>query len=394
MCEECELRRTAIRRHLAGERVTDICRDLGQSRGWFYYWDSRYDPDDVTSLCDSSRRPHQPAGQTSPDVEQAIVNSRRAREAKETPDMQYALIGAEAIQMELAALGMEGVPTPRTVHRILKRNDLISPPETESRSDKPKKPYPAPKAEEVNAVHQFDWIGPRYLTGDSTKYYFPHVKDRRSRRFNLDCVTDRQSDTLTHFLVASWQWMGIPDVVQVDNAMEIIGTSRHPRSFTQVVRFCLDVGVEVLFNAPGEPWRNGFIEAANGLVQRLLFRQQFEDHAALKIETPNLVRYGNRHHRHSALGGQTAEEYCADLKLDLLPSDYDEHLERLPLEQGQISFIRMVSQNGNIRTLRSDKFHIDPSLKWQYVKATILVEEQELQIYHHGKLIKSFEYTL
>lgn len=394
MCENCELRRTAMRRRLAGERVTDICRDLGKSRGWFYYWDNRYDPDDLTSLCDLPLGPREPAGKTSPDVEQAVINSRRAREKKETPDMQYALIGAEAIQLELTTLDMEGVPTPRTVHRILKRNDLIPSREAPSTPDKPKKPYPTPEANKVNAVHQFDWIGPRYLSGDSTKYYFPHLKDRRSRRFNLDCVTDRQSETLTHFLVASWQWMGIPDILQVDNAMEIIGTSRYPRSFTQAVRFCLDVGVEVLFNAPGEPWRNGFIETGNGLVQRLLFQQPFENYAALQAEVPNFVRYCNRHHRHSALEGQTADEYCADLELNLLPSDYEKYLKRLPLRRGRISFIRMVSKNGNIRTLRSDKFHVDPQLKWQYVKATVIVENQILEVYHEGELIKTFEYRL
>lgn len=119
MCEGCELRRTAMRRRLAGEKVKDICMDLGKSRGWFYYWASRYDPDDITSLCDLPRGPHQPAGKTPTEIEQAIVNSRRARVAKETPGMRYALIGAEAIQLELMALGVKGVPTARTVHRIL-----------------------------------------------------------------------------------------------------------------------------------------------------------------------------------------------------------------------------------------------------------------------------------
>lgn len=163
-------------------------------------------------------------------------------------------------------------------------------------------------------------------------------------------MTDRRSETLTNFLVASWEWMGIPEVLQVDNAMEIIGTSRYPRSFTKVVRFCLDVGVEVLFNSPGEPWRNGFIESGNGLVQRLLLQQRFENYAALKAEVPNFVRYCNTHHRHSALAGQTSDEYCADFKPNLLPPDYDGHLECLPLKRGRISFIRMVSKNGNIRT--------------------------------------------
>lgn len=394
MCKGCELRRTAMRRRLAGEQVKDICLGLGKSRGWFYYWANRYDPDDITSLCDLPLGPHQAAGKVSPELEQAIINSRRARMAKETPGMRYALNGADAIQLELMALEMEGVPTARTVHRILKRNDLVLPRQTQSAPDKPKKPYPAPEGNEINAVHQFDWFGPRYLSGDSTKYYFPHLKDRGSRCFNLDCVTDRQSETLTNFLVASWQWMGIPDILQVDNAMEIIGTSRYPRSFTQVVRFCLDVGVEVLFNAPTEPWRNGFIESGHGLVQRLLLQQRFENYASLRAEVPNFVRYCNSHHRHPALGGKTSDEYCADFEPNLLPPGYDKHLQRLSLKRGRISFIRMVSKNGNIRTLRSNKFHVDPDLKWHYVKATVIVEEQVLQVYHQGELIKTFEYKI
>jgi hypothetical protein len=291
MCEEHELRRIAMRRRLVGEEVKDICLGLGKSRSWFYYWANRYDPDDILSLCDLPRGAPQPAGKTPPEIERAITNSRRARMAKETPNTRYALIGAEAIRFELMALGVEGVPTARTVHRILKRNDLVPPRQARPAPDKPKKPYPAPEADKINAVQQFDWIGPRYLSGDSTKYYFPHLKDRRSRRFNLNCVTDRRSETLTNFLVASWKWMGIPHILQVDNAMEIIGTSRYPRSFTKVVRFCLDVGVETLFNAPAEPWRNGFIESGNGLVQRLLLQQRFENYAALRTEVPNFVSY-------------------------------------------------------------------------------------------------------
>lgn len=35
-------RKEAIRRYLAGESISSICRDLGRSRRWFYEWHKRY----------------------------------------------------------------------------------------------------------------------------------------------------------------------------------------------------------------------------------------------------------------------------------------------------------------------------------------------------------------
>jgi hypothetical protein len=73
-------------------------------------------------------------------------------------------------------LGFEPVPALRTIERILQRAHLTSP-RIRLAWRLPRTEYPGPHAVESNQVRQVDLVGPRYLTGDKTKYYFYICKD-------------------------------------------------------------------------------------------------------------------------------------------------------------------------------------------------------------------------
>lgn len=393
MCDEERLRQNAVHRYLAGEETAqDICLDLGKSRPWLYRWVDRYDPSDPAWFCDQSHAPHQPAGKTPEHIENRIVHLRQKLDKRTTPDTRYANRGAEALYWQLGGDDNAALPTPRTCHRILIRRGVIDPAAPPETAERASKSYPAPVARQVNAVHQFDLIGPRYLHGGD-EYYLAHLRDRFSRRYFIDVLPTRQTADIYPCVLAGWCYLGLPDLLQMDNGLEFRGNFRYPRCFGRLVRLCLDLGVEVLFVPPDEPWRMGYIESYNNIVQGPLNRsQEFKNLAHVRREAHRSYQVANRVNRYSELGGLSPDEYCAQQPVRQVPADYQPHVEQWPLRKGRISFIRLVSKNGNITTHSGDKFFIGKRYKYEYVKATVLVAKQIMRVYHEGEVVKELAY--
>jgi transposase InsO family protein len=395
MSDQVALRKQAVRRYLSGETKRSICRDLSKSPGWLSYWLARYDPDDPEhSLENHSTAPHQPHRKWSEEVIQFALNSRRLRQEHKQPGYEYALIGAEAIHFEMNALDMELVPPVRTIHYWIKEAHLVVHTDAASKPDKESKLYPTPKRDTTNALHQLDLKGPFYLQGSSQKHYLVAIRDFCSKRLAITATMNRRGQTIAEFLVSAWRKLGLPDALQMDNAMELRGSNRYPRSFGKVVRLCLDLDVEPIFIPPSEPWRNGFIENLNGLAQRLLLsRVTFDNDQALLSGTECFEQAVNGTHRLAALGGKTPDEFIVGHKIRPIPTNYSGHKRKLNLVKGYVSFIRLVRKSGRITTHAKDKFDIDPDLKWQYVLARADIKEQKLRIYHQDGLIKVLDYA-
>ncbi len=394
--DEIALRKEAIKRWLTGESKTSIGRALGKSRQWVGYWAERYAPDAPEGgLQNASRAPKQPHRQWPDEVIQLALNSRRLREARDQPGYEFALVGAQAIQYEMRELGVEPLPPVSTIHYWLRQAGLVRPIHPPPVTNKEPTPYPTPQREAVNDLHQFDLKGPLYLAGSAQKHYLLAMRDYASKVVALDISQNKQGKTIAEFLVSAWQRHGLPTILQLDNAMELRGSNRYPRSFGQVVRLCLDVGVKLLFVPPHEPWRNGFIENFNGLADRLLLkRETFTDFDHFRAGAQRLEQAINTTHRLLALDGKTPCEFIADQPIRLLSSTYDGLQRDLQLLKGHISFIRLVRKSGRITTFASDNFDIDPDLKWQYVLARVDVEAQRLHIFHQGELIKTLDYPM
>jgi transposase InsO family protein len=79
----------------------------------------------------------------------------------------------------------------------------------------------------------------------------------------------------------------------MDNALEFRGSNRYPRSFGKIVRVAADLGIEPLFNPPGEPWRNGGIEWFNGFLDKRLLAVKFEDLQAFRAEAVLVHKKGS-----------------------------------------------------------------------------------------------------
>jgi len=393
MDKELDRRKEAVQlysyQHLS---KADICRRLNCSRPWLGRWLDRYDPDDVeNSLSDRTTAPAQPSSPWSNAIRQQVLDMRRLRCDRE--QWPYALIGAEAIRYELIALKSPEIPPVRTIHRWFVADGLVEKRASEL-AQRESKPIPLPPATAVNEVQQLDLKGPVYLRGSSQKYYLAVLRDRYSRRCAIAALDSREAQEIVGFLIASWQWLGLPRYLQMDNALELRGSNRYPRSFGRVVRVALDLDIEPVFNPPHEPWRNGGVEWYNGFLDERLLRIEFANMMAMQKEAQVCQNACNQSHRLTVLGGLTPDEVAAHATLRLLPAAYQKHLARsLPQDKGFVSFVRLVRKSGRVTLGAGDRFMIDPELAYSYVLARVDLAQKVVTIFQDGKVLKTYDYS-
>jgi len=110
-------RRQAIARYLAGERIEEICRELGCSKSWLYKWRDRYQADDSTWAQEQTRRPRSNSRQTPDTIVEAIIHLCQAWESQGAGRTSVA-----TIWQALKEQGMDPLPSRRTIYRIVQRH--------------------------------------------------------------------------------------------------------------------------------------------------------------------------------------------------------------------------------------------------------------------------------
>ena len=149
--------------------VSQACRELGISRDTYYRYRRRFLAEGWVGMLPQSRRPLASPGQTSADLE-AIVVAKRSQLTAEGWDA-----GARSIHARLLREGLQGLPSVRTVHRILVRHGLIDPqPAKRPRASFKRFEHPAP-----NACWQIDGTG--WHLADGTWVCILRVSDDHSR---------------------------------------------------------------------------------------------------------------------------------------------------------------------------------------------------------------------
>lgn len=392
MKTEIKLRQQAIALYLQGWNKSQIARKVQRSRVWVARWISRYRPDEpVVSLQDHSRAPKHRNRTYSKRVQKMVNQIRVEREKGKRAKYQYALVGAQAIYYELHDLHISPIPSSRTIHRWLKRAGQIQ----VRKSQKPPNPtYPALPCKAVNDVQELDFKGPFYLKDHSHKYYLVALRDKMSKKTALRALSKKSMETIMDFLVDSWQKMGCPKYLKMDNCLDFRGSNLYPRALSKLIRVCLDLGVQPVFIPIREPWRNGVVENLNGLLARFLLRLQiFETEKQLRKAVQRLETTINTTHRLPALKGKTPQEFAAHAKVRYPPAQYDWRTRNLQLVKGNVTFIRLVRKSGRITVSANDKFMIGEKYKSQYVMAVVNVAKKRLHVIWQGRHLKSFDYS-
>jgi IS30 family transposase len=391
MSTKVVLRKAAVRLHVQGVSKTEIAQRLKKSRRWVQRWIARYDRErSDKSLEDRSSAPKHKQAIYPQKIKDLVVKSRKARKAGDRK-YPYALVGAEAIYYELLDLGISPLPPPRTIHFWLKQAGEIGKRQKLRKESNPT--YPVLPCKAVNDVHELDLKGPFYLKGSSQKYYLIVVRDVFGKKVALRVLKEKEMEQIIDFSVETWQKIGLPKFLQMDNGLEFRGSNAYPRSLSRLVRVCLDVKVRPVFIPTSEPWRNGVIENLNGLIQRLFLKAKtFKNEKQLFKEAQKLETCINTTHRLPALDGKTPQEFAAKALLRCLPSGYNWRKRNLQLVKGKVIFIRLVRKSGRITLAGDDKFLVGKKYKWQYVQAIVNVQKKQLGFYLMGQFIKSVAY--
>jgi putative transposase len=242
-----------------------IGRTLARSETWFHKWWQRYVSSGTDGLFELTRAHSPLVNRTPAHIERAVLAIRRRLAAHASLQTRYALIGAATIQTELEALGYTPLPTERTIERVLQRANLTSPPLHLARRVAPTA-YPGPQAYDSNQVQQVDLVGPRYLTGDKTKYYFLVCKDIFDQAVYAEFQAGCSMEQVLPFLVHAWQRLGLPQFVQFDNGKEFYGWGRWPRSLNRVIRLALRLEIQPVFIPEASPQRKGYLASCTSSV--------------------------------------------------------------------------------------------------------------------------------
>lgn len=378
---------SAVQRFFTGEKPASICATLKRSRSWLYKWVKRYSPDDATWCHSQSRQPHANPQHTKADIEKVVQVVRLSQYN------QGLFCGDQAIRWELEDLGVEPLPSLRTINRILSRQGLTH--RRTGRYEPKGKLYPKLPARLPNQTHQVDLVGPCYLKGP-IRFYSLNAIDITINRCGIQPVHSRSSQSVLDAIWAVWQRMGIPDNVQVDNEMSFYGSPAYPRGMGSLICLCLHHGVEPWFIPIREPWRNGVVEKFNDHYrQKFLAKVVIVSEEELREASLAYEHKHNSFYRYSKLRGQTPLIALASMGRKLVFPDR-EQAPRHPLKKPELGCYHIV------RFIRSDLrlnifgelFSAPPETQYEYVVATIDVKEQKLKLFLDQVQVEECNYQL
>jgi transposase InsO family protein len=326
-----------------------------------------------------------------------IVNIRKALIEGNEHESKYLGVGADAIQYRMNELGFseDEVPSASTIKRIVKKHGLKVNKRERYKRVKSKKRYTLLNPTQIDEVHQMDFVGPRFIKGYGAISSL-HLIDVVSTRVYIEQFGSKHMDNVIAFLIKYWSNNPIPRYLQVDNGMYFIGDFKNPRGFSRFVRLCLYVGIEVVFIAPSSPWMDGSIENFNNWFgSKFWDKETFEDMEDIRTRSPHFVD------QHNDLGAWKKRNKKLEQiePVRILKDAAEINLNKLPVTDGNVHFIRQVDSGGRINVL-NEALKVGEEFISEYVWATICTGTRKMEVYYLAKnqdvavLIKEFDYEL
>jgi len=202
-------------------------------------------------------------------------------------------------------------------------------------------------------------------------------------------------------LLSTWQTLGLPHRLHLDNDAAFSGGERTARRLGTVVRLCLYLGIEVVFLPAGEPKRNAVVERINELwAQQFWQRNHFRTLGAVLRRQAVFLDWYTQVYTPPSLDGLTpAQAQCRVLRLRLSKRQVRELPARLPITAGRVDFVRRVAPDGTISFL-GETWRVSPRLAHEYIWATVTTHCRRLELFHRRsarakwRRLKTCEYTL
>ena len=342
-----ELRTKMVHEILTGkDTVTDIAAKYGVSRTVAYKWRNRFLEQGPQGLVDRSRRPHSSPSRTPPAVEEAVCEAR-----KEQPSW-----GGLKLHRVLSDDGLEGLPTDRTVDRILQRRGKTKPPPPPPPDEPLSFEHPSP-----NGLWQIDFKSTVYIRFSPSliKAIPMSIIDDHSRfALALCALPNRPLDTIWPvFWEAMGQW-GMPWAILTDNDGVFRGRRGGVSAWTARL---WRLGIAHRSGRYYHPQTQGKVERFHGTIKTDVLDQtvlQSVDHLQVCLDQ---FRYTYNYERpHQALELDTPAAHYE-------PSSRERPDELPPVVYPEGATLRKVHQNGAIN-VRNCRINVGDGLRGQYVR--------------------------
>jgi transposase len=389
--EERAYRRKAIRLMLKGLRSRDILKQIPRSRPWLLKWQKRFEQGSWASLHSQSRRPRRSPHAYDRQARAVVLRVRCWLQKR-----RVGLVGARAVQQEIRHHRLlRPLPALATIKRWLKAAGVTNSPPPEPTTVW----YPQPRFRADYVLHAMDWTA-RYLEGGAKVFVF-HTLDAQTRALAQPIRVDKTTASLVLHVLQTWQTLGLPHALQLDNDAAASGGQTTPRHFSLFVRLCLYVGIELIFTPPHEPKRNWLVEGLNGLWAKSFWeRDHFRSAAEVVRKSSKFTQWYAHTYCPPALEGLTPAQTQRTVKRHRLTKrQVLTFPQELPLTAGRLHFIRRVSGEGEISFL-GETWTVGKGLAHQYVWATVITHGRRLEIYHRRSersavlLVKTFDYEI
>jgi len=276
--------------------MTELCRIYGISRPTGYYWLRRYREGGVEALQDLERAPARHPNQTPEEIEQAVLELRRA----------HMTWGPRKLKRRLEHEHAESHwPAASTIGDLLAREGLVVPRQRRRRTPPYTQPFAA--ADAPNRVWCADFKG-WFRTQDGARIDPLTVSDAHSR-YLLRCQAVRKMDTaqVQAIFEAAFREYGMPQAIRSDNGAPF--ASRALAGLSRLSVWWMKLGIVPERIAPAHPEQNGRHErlhrtlkqqtasppAANRRAQQRAFdhfRREYNEerpHEALAMQTPSAL---------------------------------------------------------------------------------------------------------
>src|SRR5512142_1675244 len=303
---------------------------------------------------------------TDASIEAQVLAARRALE--QSSDLGFH--GAEAIHQVLSARKVEGLPTVRTIGRILRRCGVLDGQARVRRRPPPSGwylPEVAARRQELDCIDVVEGL----VIKDGPQI---EVLNGISLHGGLAVSWPRGSSITARFVVACliehWKAVGLPGYCQFDNDTIFQGPHAHPDTLGRVTRLCLSLGVAPVFVPPREPGFQAIIESYNGTWQAKVWAR-FE-HADLSDLEGHSSRFVAAHRRHRADRIEAAPRRRA------FPEGWQLNLQARP--RGRIVSIRRTDALGRVELLNR-RFEVDSQWLHRLVRAEVDLDGEVVRFY-------------
>ena len=359
LTQRADLAQEMIRRN---RPVREIAAKFEVSRTTAYKWLRRFEQHGRDGIKQRSRRPQRSPNKTPDAIEDEVCELRD----------QHDTWGPDKLHHELAKRALAGLPSRRTVARVLKRRGCIE----------PKQPAETEltrfEREAPNELWQIDFKKTCHLSFKPPIKAVPMAILDDHSRFNITLLANpnRQFATIWPVLWEAFGEYGMPDCIFTDNDTVFRG---HSGGITAWTARLWRLGVKHISGRAYHPQTQGKVERFHGTVQTdVLERHVCHSLQELQAAFDEFREVYNHQRPHAALNLDVPADHYA-------PSRRKRPDEIPPVEYPERATLRKVMHNGAI-SVRNCRIHIGEGIAGERVRLHDCGDQ--LDVEYAGQMIR------